>query len=78
MTNEEEGNFEIQVRVLGNELIAIKMAVIDFKVKWLIIGIIALMLTGWGVSSFGPPIIDMFESTEENTYYNNTVVPTND
>jgi hypothetical protein len=51
---------EIQLRILGNELVAIKMAVDDFKMKWLFIGVIAIVALGWAASSFGPELIGMF------------------
>ena len=30
------GKMEVAVRILGNELVALKMVVDDFKIKWLI------------------------------------------
>ena len=32
---DDKGKMEIQLRILGNELVAIKMSVDDFKMKWL-------------------------------------------
>ena len=46
--NDDQGKLEIAVRVLGNELVAMKMTVDDFKMKWLVIGvgtIVALFLS---------------------------------
>jgi hypothetical protein len=57
---DDKGKMEIQLRILGNELIAIKMAVDDFKMKWLFVGIIAMLAVGWAASSFGPPLVEMF------------------
>jgi endonuclease YncB( thermonuclease family) len=48
------------IRVLGNELIAIKMEVNDFKMKWLIIGVGTLVALGYAVSSFGPDLMYTF------------------
>jgi len=57
---DEEGKLELSIRVLGNELIAIKMEVNDFKMKWLIIGVGTLVALGYAVSSFGPKLMDTF------------------
>ena len=46
--------------MLGNELIAIKMEVNDFKMKWLVVGIGALVGLGYAVSSFGPSLMYTF------------------
>lgn len=56
----EDGKLELSIRVLGNELIAIKMEVNDFKMKWLIVGIGALVGLGYAVSSFGPDLMYTF------------------
>ena len=53
------GKMEVAVRILGNELIALKMTVDDFKIKWLIYGVITLVALGWAASSFGPALFDM-------------------
>ena len=47
-----EGKFEVAIRILGNELIAMKMIVDDFKMKWVVIL--------WGASEFGPAIVNTF------------------
>jgi len=57
---DDKGKMEIQLRILGNELVAIKMSVDDFKMKWLLIGILAMLAVGWAASSFGPDLIGMF------------------
>ena len=57
---DDKGRMEIQLRILGNELVAIKMSVDDFKMKWLLIGILAMLAVGWAASSFGPDLIGMF------------------
>tara|TARA_B100000780_G_scaffold85676_1_gene58826 strand:- start:702 stop:899 length:198 start_codon:yes stop_codon:yes gene_type:complete len=53
------GKMEVAVRVLGNELIALKMIVDDFKIKWLIYGVVTIVALGWAASSFGPALIGM-------------------
>ena len=57
---QEDGKLELSIRVLGNELIAIKMEVNDFKMKWLIIGVGTLVALGYAVSSFGPSLMNTF------------------
>ena len=51
------GKMEVLVRILGNELVALKMTVDDFK--RLIYGVITICALGWAAASFGPPLIDM-------------------
>ena len=53
------GKMEVAVRVLGNEIIALKMVVDDFKIKWLIYGVVTIVALGWAASSFGPALFDM-------------------
>mgnify|MGYP003112204732 CR=1 FL=1 len=60
MADKEDGKLELSIRILGNELIAIKMEVNDFKMKWLIVGIGALVGLGFAVSSFGPGLMHTF------------------
>lgn len=55
-----EGKFEVAIRVLGNELIAMRMVVDDFKMKWVVIGLIAMVAILWGASAFGPTIVETF------------------
>lgn len=56
-----EGKFELAIRVLGNELIAMKMVVDDFKMKWVLIGLIAMIAILWGASAFGPDLVNAFK-----------------
>ena len=56
----DDGKLELSIGVLGNELIAIKMEVNDFKMKWLIIGVGTLVALGYAVSSFGPKLMQTF------------------
>ena len=60
MADKDDGKLELSIRILGNELIAIKMEVNDFKMKWLIIGVGTLVALGYAVSSFGPKLMDTF------------------
>jgi hypothetical protein len=57
---DNEGKLEIVIRILGNELVGIKMIVDDFKMKWLIIGVAAVTAIAWGASVFGPILIGAF------------------
>jgi len=58
--DDDKGKLEVSVRVLGNELIAIRMDVDDFKMKWLAMGVIAIVALGWAAGNFGPQLIGMF------------------
>jgi hypothetical protein len=59
MVEDNTGKMEVSLRILGNELVGIKMVVDDFKVKWLVYGVITLVALGWAASSFGPALFDM-------------------
>ena len=54
-----EGKMEISLRVLGNELVGIKMVVDDFKMKWALIGVAGIAVLLAAVSYFGPVITGM-------------------
>ena len=43
-------------------LIALKMTVDDFKMKWLVLGVVTIVALGWAASSFGPKLMQMFGS----------------
>ena len=58
--NEDEGKIEMSVRVLGNELIGFKMVVDDFKMKWLIFGVITIVALTYAFTTFGPTLMDTF------------------
>jgi|TARA_B110000908_G_scaffold150899_1_gene185249 hypothetical protein len=58
--SDEIGKFEISVRVLGNELIGLKMTVDDFKIKWLVYGVITIVALAWAGGTFGPMLMDTF------------------
>ena len=65
MTKEDNtGKMEVSLRILGNELVGIKMVVDDFKVKWLVYGVITLVALGWAASSFGPALFEMVGSEQ--------------
>jgi len=54
-----EGKMEVSLRVLGNELIAFKMIVDDFKMKWALIGVVGIAILLWAASVFGPAMTNM-------------------
>ena len=56
--DDNTGKMEVAVRILGNELVALKMVVDDFKIKWLIYGVLTICALGWAASSFGPALFD--------------------
>lgn len=57
---DDKGKLEVSVRILGNELVALRMDVDDFKMKWLVVGVIAIVALGWSAGQFGPELIGMF------------------
>jgi|TARA_B110000902_G_scaffold200077_1_gene227180 hypothetical protein len=57
MSDEKPEDFEVSIRVLGNELLALKMATTKTSNKWMFASIITLGLLIWGISIFGPSII---------------------
>ena len=50
-------NFEVSIRVLGNEILALKMTTTKTSNKWMFASIITLVLLIWGISLFGPSLI---------------------
>ena len=59
-SNDDQGKLEIAIRILGNELIGLKMTVDDFKMKWLVLGVVMICALGWAASAFGPELMNMF------------------
>ena len=56
----DEGDYNLSISVEK-----LKMVVDDFKVKWLIYGVITIVALGWAASSFGPALFDMTGRTGE-------------
>ena len=54
--NESE-DFEVNIRVLGNEILALRMATTKTSNKWMFVSIITLGLLIWAISIFGPSIV---------------------
>ena len=57
---EDEGKVEMSLRILGNEIIGFKMEVNDFKMKWMLLGIIALAAISFVMVQFGPQLMETF------------------
>ena len=55
-----EGTFEFSLRVLGNEFIGLKIAVDDFKTKWLFISVVGIATVSAVIAEFGEPIKQLF------------------
>ena len=53
-----DGSFEVSLRVLGNEFIGIKIKVDDMKQKWIVLGLITIVALGYLLSSIGPSIMN--------------------
>ena len=53
------GKLEVSVRILGNELVALKMTVDDFKMKWLVYGVLTVIALAWAGGTYGPALFDM-------------------
>jgi|TARA_B100000780_G_C21028395_1_gene412286 hypothetical protein len=60
---DEKGKIEIALRVLGNELVALKMEVDDFKMKWLIYGVVTIVALAWAGGTFGPALVEMVSNS---------------
>jgi hypothetical protein len=60
MDNEDEGKLELSLRILGNEIIGFKMLVDDFKMKWMLLGLIAIGILSYIMVTFGPQLMETF------------------
>ena len=58
---DDEGKLELSVRVLGNEIIGFKMVVDDFKMKWMLLGLVAIGAIAYIMVSFGPQLMETFQ-----------------
>ncbi len=57
---EDEGKLELSIRILGNEIIGFKMVVDDFKMKWMLLGLLAVGTISYIMVSFGPQLMEAF------------------
>ena len=49
----DEGKLELSLRILGNEIVGFKMMVDDFKMKWMLLGLVAIGAISWIMVQFG-------------------------
>jgi hypothetical protein len=57
---DDEGKLELSVRILGNEIIGFQMIVDDFKMKWMLLGLVAIGALSWIMVEFGPMLMETF------------------
>ena len=57
---DDEGKLELSIRILGNEIIGFKMVVDDFKIKWMLLGLLAVGTISYILVSFGPQLMETF------------------
>jgi len=57
---DDEGKLELSLRILGNEIIGFEMIVDDFKMKWMLLGLVAIGAISWIMVAFGPQLMDTF------------------
>ena len=58
---DDEGKLELSLRILGNEIIGFKMLVDDFKMKWMLLGLVAIGSISWVMVTFGPMLMETFQ-----------------
>ena len=58
---DDEGKLELSVRILGNEIIGFQMIVDDFKMKWMLLGLVAIGAIAYIMVSFGPQLMETFK-----------------
>jgi len=58
---DDEGKLELSVRILGNEIIGFKMVVDDFKMKWMLLGVITIVALSWVLGTYGPLLMQTFD-----------------
>ena len=59
---DDEGKLELSLRILGNEIIGFQMIVDDFKMKWMLLGLVAIGSISWVMVTFGPQLMATFQS----------------
>ena len=57
---DDEGKLELSVRILGNEIIGFQMIVDDFKMKWMLLSLVAIGALSWIMVQFGPMLMETF------------------
>ena len=58
---DDEGKLELSLRILGNEIIGFEMIVDDFKMKWMLLGLVAIGAISWIMVAFGPQLMETFQ-----------------
>ena len=58
---DDEGKLELSLRILGNEIIGFEMIVDDFKMKWMLLGLVAIGAISWIMVAFGPTLMETFQ-----------------
>ena len=58
---DDEGKLELSLRILGNEIIGFQMIVDDFKMKWMLLGLVAIGVLSWIMVAFGPQLMETFQ-----------------
>ena len=58
--DQSEGKLELSLRILGNEIVGFKMMVDDFKMKWMLLGLVAIGAISWIMVQFGPILMETF------------------
>ena len=64
VNQDNDGTFEMSLRLLGNEVIGFTIKVDDFKSKWLMFSLVALLGVSAIAAYFGPDIVNLFNGTE--------------
>ena len=62
---DNDGTFEMSLRVLGNELIGFSVKVDDFQTKWLLFSILAVIGLAGATAVFGPDIMNLLSSSNK-------------
>ena len=57
---DEDGKLELSLRILGNEIIGFKMLVDDFKMKWMLVGLVAIGAISYMMVMFGHLLMETF------------------
>ena len=60
MSDETDNNFELVLRLLGNEILAIKLMTTSKTNKWLAASVVICGLAIYGLSVFGPTLVNLF------------------
>ena len=55
-----EGTFDLSFRLMNNEVLGLTMKVDDFKMKWIIVGVVVVGALAWIGTTFGPTIASAF------------------